>query len=242
MNFHFPYDQYCLENYSHQSNLNSEKNLTMKILTLEDLISQGLSIPEVQKSLTMTYLSKQFRRKSDLPKKFREKALSLCAEIEDSGRESFVIETNYSYTVWEEEKSLDSNVKIGNNSSNSLTENNANIDASSMPVFYSNTVSLNQVKVNPSSEEKTIVTQDIPTNSGKREYNLFQYTANHDSLESIRERKNQRLSFVSETTEEVVKYRGVAFSQPITPTTIASKVNQSVIVKKQPRTYRGVAY
>jgi len=80
----------------------------MKILTANELTQQGISMAEVQKSLTMTYLTKNFRRKSDLPKKFREKALSICTEINTLGKESFVIETNYSYTVWEEEKTVDS--------------------------------------------------------------------------------------------------------------------------------------
>lgn len=214
----------------------------MKILTVNELTQQGISIAEVQKSLTMTYLTKNFRRKSDLPKKFREKALSICTEINSLGKESFVIETNYSYTVWEEEKSIDSEAKIENKSPNSLEVKNNNINGNVNSVMKNNFSSTPQVESNSFSEKTTTVTANSGIQSGKTEYNLFQYTSNNDSLENIRERKNQRLSSASEIAEEVVKYRGVAVSQPVTQATITPQANQSITVNGKPRTYRGVAY
>lgn len=217
----------------------------MKILTVDDLAQQGISVSDVQKSLTMTYLKKNFRRKSDLPKKFKEKALSICAEIGNLGKESFVIETNYSYTVWEEEKSVNSEVKkTQTNSPNSLTENNSYTPSSLASVMDNDISFNNQVKINSSSQEKIIATENIAVNSGKREYNLFQYTSNNDSFDNIRERKNQRLSPspVEETSTEVVKYRGVAINESVTEAITAEVGIQPSAIKRKPRTYRGVAY
>ncbi len=218
----------------------------MKILTVDDLAQEGISISDVQKSLTMTYSTKNFRRKSDLPKKFKEKALSICAEIGNLGKESFVIETNYSYTVWEEEKSVNSEVKkIETNSSNSLIENkehNSDIPTSLTSVMDRNISSNSQIKVNSPPQEKTTATENVAVNSGKREYNLFQYTSDNDSLDNIRERQNQRLSYVEETSTEVVKYRGFVINDSVKEATTTPLGNQSSAIKRKPRTYRGVTY
>lgn len=216
----------------------------MKILTVNELTQQGISISEMQKSLTMTYLNKNFKRKSDLPKKFKDKALSLCAEIEGLGKESFVIETNYSYTIWEEEKSVTSDVKIENKSPDLLQKNNdfRDADIPSTPVMENNVSYVTRNTSNFSSQDKT-----TPIYSGKKEYNMFQYGSSNDSFENIRERQNQRLSSTSEVADEmifedVVKYRGAVVNQSTSVAVNEKTNNKSLAMKKKPRTYRGVAY
>jgi hypothetical protein len=71
----------------------------MKLIFWEELTDQGISLSEIQRSLTLNCFGKTFHRQSDLPKKFKEKALNLCQEMIEQGKESFVIETHYSYTI-----------------------------------------------------------------------------------------------------------------------------------------------
>ncbi len=88
----------------------------MRILTANELTKMGIAVAQVQQSLTLTYLTKEFRRQSDLPKKFKDKALNICQELYQNGKDSFVTETNYSYTVWEEEKTVNESTNTDNNS------------------------------------------------------------------------------------------------------------------------------
>lgn len=214
----------------------------MNILTVGQLTEQGISVTEIQKSLTMTYLNKQYRRKSDLPKKFREKVLSLCAEIENLGKQCLITETNYSYTVWEEEKLVTTKANINKNQSEILTDNNTTTNPSVDSETDTTILEDNSKEVNLFTQSNTVINGNNDINSSKREYNLFQYTANSDVLENIRERKNQRQSLSSETGEEVIKYRGVAISQSMTATVTPPQTSQSLAVNRTSRRYRGIAY
>ncbi|WP_324282585.1 hypothetical protein VKI22_02875 [Cyanobacterium aponinum UTEX 3221] len=204
----------------------------MKILTAHELTQQGISLADVQKSLTMTYLTKNFRRKSDLPKKFRDKALNLCAEIEGLGKESFVIETSYSYTVWEEEKVA--NVEVKNLNSASPVEANINIQSSQISALDNNkSKDNNRVDKSKSSSQE---------NYSKTEYNIFQYSSKGDGFEHLKARKNQTASTSLDTSEDLVKYRGVVVNQPPTEVVNTPQNKPSATPKRKPRTYRGVTY
>lgn len=76
----------------------------MEILSLDNLQNHGVNPAEVQKALKIQCFGKSFLRKSDVPKKFKEKALFIASELVSKGEQSFVTETNFSYTVWTEEK------------------------------------------------------------------------------------------------------------------------------------------
>ncbi|GAB4321509.1 MAG: hypothetical protein Kow0091_28940 [Geminocystis sp.] len=204
----------------------------MKILTAHELTQQGISLADVQKSLTMTYLTKNFRRKSDLPKKFRDKALNLCAEIEGLGKESFVIETSYSYTVWEEEKVA--NVEVKNLNSASPVEANINIQSSQISALDDNeSKNNNRVGKSKSSSQE---------NYSKTEYNIFQYSSKGDGFDHLKARKNQTASISLDTSEDLVKYRGVVVNQPPTEVVNTPQNKPSATPKRKPRTYRGVTY
>lgn len=204
----------------------------MKILTAHELTQQGISLADVQKSLTMTYLTKNFRRKSDLPKKFRDKALNLCAEIEGLGKESFVIETSYSYTVWEEEKVA--NVEVKNLNSASPVEANINIQSSQISALDDNeSKDNNRVGKSKSSSQE---------NYSKTEYNIFQYSSKGDGFDHLKARKNQTASTSLDTSEDLVKYRGVVVNQPPTEVVNTPQNKPSATPKRKPRTYRGVTY
>ncbi|AFZ52707.1 hypothetical protein [Cyanobacterium aponinum] len=204
----------------------------MKILTAHELTQQGISLADVQKSLTMTYLTKNFRRKSDLPKKFRDKALNLCAEIEGLGKESFVIETSYSYTVWEEEKVA--NVEVKNLNSVSPVEANINIQSSQISALDNNkSKDNNRVGKSKSSSQE---------NYSKTEYNIFQYSSKGDGFDHLKARKNQTASISLDTSEDLVKYRGVVVNQPPTEVVNTPQNKPSATPKRKPRTYRGVTY
>ncbi|MTF37986.1 hypothetical protein [Cyanobacterium aponinum] len=204
----------------------------MKILTAHELTQQGISLADVQKSLTMTYLTKNFRRKSDLPKKFRDKALNLCAEIEGLGKESFVIETSYSYTVWEEEKVA--NVEVKNLNSASPVEANINIQSSQISALDNNkSKDNNRVDKSKSSSQE---------NYSKTEYNIFQYSSKGDGFDHLKARKNQTASISLDTSEDLVKYRGVVVNQPPTEVVNTPQNKPSATPKRKPRTYRGVTY
>ena len=94
----------------------------MKVITDKELEKSGISVSEAQKSLTLVYLDKKFIRKSDVPKKFRDTALNICNKIYEMGKESFVTETNYSYTIWEEEQKSNNTKKILKTTATANTE------------------------------------------------------------------------------------------------------------------------
>ena len=73
-----------------------------EILSNNELMASGISLLNLKKSLTLTYQGKEFRRKSDIPKKFKEKALNIYHSIIQTGKKSLINEGPYSYTIWEE--------------------------------------------------------------------------------------------------------------------------------------------
>ena len=95
----------------------------MKVLTGQELERSGISLSEAQRSLTLNYLNKKFVRKSDVPKKFKDKALNICYQIFEMGKESFLTETNYSYTIWEEDQK---SVEASQNKNNRTTSSQSN--------------------------------------------------------------------------------------------------------------------
>lgn len=208
----------------------------MKLIFLEELTDQGISLSEIHRSLTLNCFGKTFCRKSDLPKKFKEKALNLCQEIIEQGKESFIIETRYSYAIWIEKKTDKKIIK-----SEYSTVTNERSKESHYDKNQDFAISSSEKK-NREFEEKAsyIKKKDIinETIFIEEKYNFLQ-----SSQEKIQEKKNneQVIPESLEILENVKKYRGSVISQPVNiQTVVEEKTPFQDKVKR--RTYRGVAY
>ncbi|BAQ63316.1 hypothetical protein [Geminocystis sp. NIES-3709] len=203
----------------------------MKLLLLKDLVEQGISPTEVQQSLTLTCFTKTFRRQSDLPKKFKEKAVNLCKEMNQLGKETFILETNYSYTVWVEEqgikekkKSQDSSSQANQNLSvSSSVENNTELEVYTLPI-----------------EEKVIDSKQTFTMT---EYNLFDIASSNNFERNRRQNQEEKQmsSASKEITDEVKTYRGVVLNQSVKTQPVIEETSP-LKQKVKPRTYRGITY
>lgn len=213
----------------------------MKLIFLEELTDQGISLSEIHRSLTLNCFGKTFCRKSDLPKKFKEKALNLCQEIIEQGKESFIIETRYSYAIWIEKKTDKKNIK---------SEYSTVINERSKESHYDT----NQDFVKSSSEKKAKEFEEKASYIRKKDiinetifieekYNFLQSSQEKINPEKIQENKNneQLIPESLEILENVKKYRGSVISQPVNiQTVVEEKTPFQDKVKR--RTYRGVAY
>lgn len=74
----------------------------MYVINIKDLETEGVSLSQIKQSLEIECFNKIFHRSSDLPKKFKDKAFNICQELREKGKHSFITETNYSYTIWQE--------------------------------------------------------------------------------------------------------------------------------------------
>lgn len=74
----------------------------MNIISAKDLTQQGLSDLQIKKDLQIKCFDKIFERSSDLPKKFKTKAIGISHQLTKKGIQSFITETSYCYTVWKE--------------------------------------------------------------------------------------------------------------------------------------------
>ena len=90
----------------------------MNILTAQQLEAYKISLDDVKNAVHLTLDNQQYDRKSDIPKQFLDKIDSICQEIENAGRKCFVIESTYSYTIWEEKQ----NTPIVNNNSDHISK------------------------------------------------------------------------------------------------------------------------
>jgi hypothetical protein len=198
----------------------------MKLLLLNDLVEQGISATEIQQSLTLTCFAKTFRRQSVLPKKFKEKALNICQEMGQSGQETFIVETNYSYTIWVEEEKIK---EEKNTSINSELDNKEIIQNDK------------KSKITASFTEKTDIDSKqtfIPST-----YNLFEIVSSNNLQDNSRQiREDKKVSSVSEEIlEEVKTYRGVVVNESLKSKPVVEETSP-LKQKVKPRTYRGITY
>ncbi|MGI0483109.1 hypothetical protein ACN4EE_20290 [Geminocystis sp. CENA526] len=207
----------------------------MKLLLLDDLVEQGISATEVQQSMTLNCFAKTFRRQSVLPKKFKDKALNLCEEMTQLGQETFIVETNFSYTVWVEEPKIKEQTNKVNSASINNQLNTNNVDqnqnlSASLPV-----INEEELEVSVSSMEKTEI--DSKQTFVPSSYNLFDIASSNSLQKNVRQnRENKPVSAVG---EDVKTYRGVVIQDsPKSPSADTSAVKP----KGKPITYRGVTY
>ncbi|BAQ62850.1 hypothetical protein GM3708_3256 [Geminocystis sp. NIES-3708] len=213
----------------------------MKLLLLEELTQQGISSSEIKRSLTLNYFGKTFHRQSDLPKKFKEKALNLCQEMIKKGKESFIIDTNYSYTIWVEEDTVKEIIESQDFTVIKKEIEEYNPEESNH--FSLSSFNDNQTEIDIETtfiDRKEINNQTIFL---EEDYNLFQSSDSENIQEKTKENKNKRqlISDSLEITEDVKKYRGATINQTTDNQIIVE--NQTLSNHKvKPRTYRGIAY
>jgi hypothetical protein len=198
----------------------------MKLLLLNDLVEQGISATEIQQSLTLTCFAKTFRRQSVLPKKFKEKALNICQEMAQSGQETFILETNYSYTIWVEEEKIKEQKNTPINSKVEKKEIIKNEE---------------ELETTVSFKEKTEI--DSKQTLTPSTYNLFDIVSSNDLQSNVRRiREDKKVSSVSrEILDEVKTYRGVVVNQSLKSQPIVEETSP-LKQKTKPRTYRGITY
>ena len=90
----------------------------MLFTTINQLLEQGVQNAEIKQGFQIECFGKTFRRDSDLPKKFRDQAISRCQENIKSGLSSFIVETKLYLTVWKEEQKQQPNEEISCQSPN----------------------------------------------------------------------------------------------------------------------------
>ncbi len=88
--------------------------MNCKTLTLDELECQGYKREEFRTQLKIKYQGKIFVRLRDFPKKFRNQAIELCQGFRESQVDSFLVETGFSITVWQEENSQTKQNKLIN--------------------------------------------------------------------------------------------------------------------------------
>lgn len=206
----------------------------MKLLLLDDLVEQGISATELQRSMTLNCFAKTFRRESVLPKKFKDKAVNLCEEMTQLGQETFIVETNFSYTVWVEEPKIKEPKNNVNSASINSQLNTNNVDKNknssvSLPVRNDE-----ELEVSVSSTEKTEI--DSKQTFVPSSYNLFDIASNSVQKNIRQNRENKPVSSVG---EDVKTYRGAVIKD--SPKS-ASADTSAVKPKGKPITYRGVTY
>jgi hypothetical protein len=76
----------------------------MKIYTIEELEAEGIDGTTVKTEFKINCFNKTFIRATDLPKRFKSKALDSCQEYQKQGFDCFVVETPLFFSVWKEEK------------------------------------------------------------------------------------------------------------------------------------------
>ena len=96
----------------------------MLFTTIDQLLEQGVQNSEVKQGFQVDCFSKTFRRDSDLPKKFRDQAISRCQENIKSGLSSFIVETKLYLTVWKEEQKQQPNEEVSFQKLDQLSQNN----------------------------------------------------------------------------------------------------------------------
>lgn len=210
-------------------------NLVMKLLLLEELTQQGISSSDIKKSLTLNYVGKTFCRQSDLPKKFRAKAFNLCLEMIQQGKESFIIDTSYSYTIWVEQKNIDEVIE-SKDSKFIIKEIQEYADekVNNLPL---SSVNKNSIKI---EEKIPFIHQNEIDNQTKilqEEYNIF----HSPKGENFTQNRKENISYVSETIDDTKKYRGVRMNQPMNKKTVVEEETLSTHRLKT-RTYRGITY
>lgn len=214
----------------------------MRLLLLDDLIEEGISPTEVQKSLTLTCFAKTFRRQSDLPKKFKEKAFKLCQEMTKSGKETFILETNYSYTIWVEDDKIRQNniAEIKANSVKNLTPKIERFgDTEYVDLNRRNEASLSK-KNDSSRENSTSVNIDRDKTFSRQTYNLFDIVSSSNKKPKMRLSLDQMTPEELEVDEVLKTYPGVNINQPSVTPVLDEKLKAKVPVKQ--RTYRGITY
>jgi hypothetical protein len=219
----------------------------VRIVSHEELSYHGISPAEIQKSLEIQCFKKKFQRKSDLPKKFKEKAIYVCTTIMEMGLESFITETNYSYTVWEESQIQKEEIKPNkvpitlNNNKSIQTENRTDKEDK-----FTNKISqhLKETKITHFSDSFKEI-NDIEILEGNidddTDDNDYTYISDFSSLSnqvnlSQQHQKMDRIdqNEISIITQPMKKYRGVAIT--------SSNDELANVRKKRQKTYRGITY
>lgn len=230
----------------------------MNIINCQDLEAQGISQSEMKQSLAISCFNKTFRRSADLPKKFKNKALNLCQELTEKGLKTFITETNYSYTIWQEEKEIaEANSDLDDYKKQSTSsivirkeekstsypqqqkENEEIVFEERDYEYISNSKFLDDEEEEQRESEATSKSEDENNINNNKFYN-----ANSSSEEIkkyrgviVNSNKNQDQSLTNYNqvnSEQSYKYRGV----------VVKKVNQQAPPrnKRRLKTYRGVTY
>lgn len=213
----------------------------MKLIFLEELTNQGISLSEIHRSINLNCFGKTFHRQSDLPKKFKEKALNLCQEIIEQGKDSFIVETRYSYTIWIEKNTAKENIK--SEYSTSINDRSKESDYDKNKDFVKSSFDKNYIEFDEKVsyiKRKDILNETIFI---EEKYNFLKSSQGESNLEKIQENKNKGQVIPKSLTmlEDVKKYRGFVVNQSVNKQTVVEEKTPSQDKVKQ-RTYRGVAY
>lgn len=201
------------------------------IYNTEELIASGLSLSDLQQSLIITYEGKKFRRKSDVPKKFKEKALNIYFQIGLEGKKGFISENSYSYTIWEEESTIVQAKKIEPH--NSFYIDTGTSENQLEPSFISSSVMQSHL-----AQKKTAIKKETP------QMKVYLRNAENKGKEVASDIViNKKVSLNgndNQQSDNVIKYRGVVIHKsPQNNQSTETFINQDQDDSENVHKYRG---
>lgn len=220
----------------------------MYVMDIKELEDEGVSITEIKQSLEIECFDKIFSRSSDLPKKFKDKALNICQELREKGSHSFITETNYSYTIWQEKNISNQKENKPNlthiNEIRSLLDNKE--DSVNDSLSIDSEKESNSLEIENEQNNQLQVTNNLTANNFHSAVyiatSIAQKKKEIQELEAqlqVNLTENETISNLPSTI--VQTYRGVTIEtkQDSLGVQIASNIAAN---KKKVRTYRGIVY
>jgi hypothetical protein len=198
------------------------------IYSTEELIASELSLSDLQQSLVITYEGKKFRRKSDVPKKFKEKALNIYFQIGAEDKKGFISENTFSYTIWEEESTIVQPKKIE-------PHNSFYIDTGTSENQLKQSFASSSVIQSHLAQKKTAIKKETPQ---MKVYLRNAENKGEEVASEIEINKKVSLNGNDEQSDDVIKYRGVIINKsPQNNQSTGTTVNQDD--SENVRKYRG---
>lgn len=156
--------------------------MDIRTLTLKELESQGVAPEKLKRDLKIEYLDQLFIRVADLPKKFRQNALQRCREINQSGINSFLVESQWYLTIWQQDRQQISRIEEFNSRKDEKnTELTLNQDL--------------ELIATPERSNELLITQQVEKHEAKISQenvsNLIKYRGISYELPSLSKSQNQ---------------------------------------------------
>ena len=206
----------------------------MKYWTLEELETLGISATQAKTAVSLQINNRNFDRKTDIPKKFKDKIAPLCQNIEEAGKEYFVVENSYSYTIWEEVASLPVNTTQAKDTLLKRMQLSVSSQVSPKPTEINDTEKV--ITEAKSSSTPTVTKSSVPD---LKVFVRQQEEKDQSTSQPVEKQASSSTPNINQNNKKQPrKYRGVVIddNQGVSQNTVASSPKPK---KKTVRKYRG---